>query len=184
MNYQIATEETMGMGQVDSIKELWKDISGYEGKYLVSNLGRVKSLPNVHWRSGRIMKGRVNADGYMCIGLYKGIHQKHVNVHRLVAGAFVCNPCDKHEVNHIDGHKCNNNVNNLEWCTRIENSMHSHATGLVKHKLAHIDVDMIRMLEGSLSSCELGILYNVSDRYIRKIHAYEVMNCNEWSIFI
>lgn len=122
--------------------EVWKDIEGYEGLYQVSNLGRVKSLERNVVYSGqtrhvkeRIMKqtekkgGRCE-QGYLQICLKKNNVVKNFRVHRLVANAFIQNPEGKETVNHIDGNKHNNCVDNLEWLTQEENNKHAYTTGL------------------------------------------------------
>ena len=96
--------------------EDWKDISGYEGLYVVSNNGRVKNV-----RSGRVLRGIVNNLGYIMVGLSKSGKVKMVLVHRLVAKAFIENPDNFREVNHRDEDKANNIVDNLEWCDRKYN---------------------------------------------------------------
>lgn len=100
------------------MKELWKDIDGYDGRYAVSTWGRVKGVHG-------IMKPYTNSKGYLKIGLMKdGVSQKH-RVHRLVAQAFIPNPFDLPEVNHIDGNKQNNSITNLEWIDGDGNRAHS-----------------------------------------------------------
>lgn len=98
--------------------EEWKDIEGYEGLYQVSNLGRVKSL---WFDKEKILKAYKNRYGYLCIGLCKYGKKKTYKIHRLVASAFIENSNNYPEVNHKDEVKTNNNVNNLEWCTREYN---------------------------------------------------------------
>ena len=103
-------------------KEIWKDIKDYEGIYQVSNLGRVKSLK--HSKEGKILKGRVTGKGYLSVVLFRNSVRKSNSIHRLVAQAFIPNPANKPEVNHIDENKLNNDVSNLEWVTSKENSNH------------------------------------------------------------
>lgn len=103
------------------MEEIWKDIKGYEGKYQVSNLGRIKVLN--YKRSGQehIMATK-NNKGYCEIRLAKDGKRKDFIVHRLVAQAFIPNPNNLPQVNHIDENKTNNCVNNLEWCTQAYNN--------------------------------------------------------------
>lgn len=109
------------------MQETWKDIKGYEGLYQVSNLGRVKGL-----KRNKILKPGKDKDGYLYVTLYNMYKLKGQKVHRLVAQTFILNPENKPQVNHIDGNKQNNIVNNLEWCTRLENIEHAWKTGLMK----------------------------------------------------
>lgn len=104
------------------MEEIWKDIKEYEGIYQVSNLGRVKSLK--HSKEGKLLKGRVTGKGYLSVALFRNSVRKSNSIHRLVAEAFIPNPENKPEVNHIDENKLNNDVSNLEWVTSKENSNH------------------------------------------------------------
>ena len=114
-------------------KEIWKDIEGYEDLYQVSNFGRVKSLVD---RLGKkrelILKANTNKQKYLFVTLYKGKNIKTLKIHRLVAEAFISNPEHKPTVNHLDGNKQNNNLNNLEWATRSEQTKHAFKIGLMK----------------------------------------------------
>lgn len=109
-------------------EEIWKDIEGYEGRYQVSNLGRVKSIKHYdsrgHLRAERVLKPTNDWDGYLRVNLYKNRVQVNKTIHRLVAEAFIPNPENKPTVNHIDENKTNNNVNNLEWATMKEQNSH------------------------------------------------------------
>lgn len=120
------------------MEEVWKDIYGYEGLYQVSNLGRVKSLAKYD-RIGRYrtecIKSQVdNGNGYLVVNLKIDGIQKMSTVHRLVAESFIPNPNNKRCINHIDGNKKNNNVNNLEWVTHSENMIHAVKHGLCNHR--------------------------------------------------
>ena len=106
--------------------EVWKDVKNYEGLYQISNLGNVKRV------SSRKRLKPYNRKGYIRVALSKDNIAKHMDIHRLVAEAFIPNPENKPEINHIDGDKSNNKVSNLEWCTRKENMNHAKNTGLWK----------------------------------------------------
>ena len=95
--------------------EIWKDIEGYEGRYKVSNTGKVYSIT-----TNREM-ATSNNTSYLGVTLYKDGKPKFKLVHRLVAQAFIPNPENKPEVNHIDHNTHNNNIANLEWVTKDEN---------------------------------------------------------------
>ena len=112
-------------------KEIWKDILGYEGKYMVSNWGRVKSL-NYH-RTGKekILKGCDNGDSYLRVMLSKEGKNKQYRINRLVAQAFIENPDNLPEVNHKDKVRTNNCVDNLEWCTTQYNIDYSLSKAII-----------------------------------------------------
>ena len=115
------------------MKEIWKDVNGYEGLYQISNTGRIKSLShyarnNVNGGK-RLTKGRILSqykipNGYFKVQLSKnGVRKKHY-LHRIVAKAFLNNKDNLSDVNHIDGNKGNNFVENLEWCNHRDNQIH------------------------------------------------------------
>ena len=103
--------------------EIWKDVKGYEGEYLVSNMGRVKSIKKkfgtLHQET--ILKPATIWTGYLRVGLVKDKKSKSIFVHRLVAQEFIPNPENKPIINHINGDRTDNRVENLEWCTQKEN---------------------------------------------------------------
>lgn len=102
--------------------EIWKDIVWYEWLYQVSNMGNIKGLWN--WKE-KILKRWKNKDWYLYIGLYNNWIRKTFKIHRLVALTFINNPENKKEINHINWIKTDNRLENLEWCTRSENIIHS-----------------------------------------------------------
>lgn len=117
----------------------WRDVKGYEGLYKVSNDGIVKSVDRkTTGKRNRMIKGkelkqRDNIANYFIVDLCKdGIVEKGCRVHRLVADAFIPNPNNLPEVNHLDGDRKNNNVSNLEWCTHAANIKWAYSSGLIK----------------------------------------------------
>ena len=141
----------------------------------VSNFGEVKS-------HGKIIKGEITSGGYCRVHIsHKGVQYKFL-VHRLVAEAFILNPNRLPEVNHIDGNKQNNSVDNLEWCTRSQNTSHAFKTGLRNYngcknphsKLTQSDVETIRRIYVRGKHCEnnsygLAKRYNVSPKTIQNV---------------
>jgi predicted XRE-type DNA-binding protein len=171
------------------MKEIWKDIKGYEGYYQVSNFGKVRSLDriiinngNKCKRKGKLMNLTKNNFGYFHIQLSKNFKKKTFRVHRLVALAFIDNPENKHDINHINGIKTDNNVSNLEWNTRKENISHAFKLGLMnsKHSLgeknyfAKINIDDVLKIKellkgGKYSQKKIGEILGVSESCIGHI---------------
>ena len=112
------------------MQEIWKDIQDYEGLYQVSNLGNVRTLSFRGSGLTRPMKASPTNCGYYKVQLHKNGKGKMLYVHRLVALAFIPNPYNKKQINHIDGNKANNHVSNLEWASASDNQLHSIAHGL------------------------------------------------------
>jgi hypothetical protein len=117
---------------------IWRDVVGFEGYYKVSKHGQVYSPPRVvtdkngvrYLRPEKLLTHLSNGNGYFKVNLYGETVKKSILVHRLVAQAFLPNLDNKPCVNHKDGNKANNSVENLEWCTISENHKHAYDTGL------------------------------------------------------
>ncbi|WNL63116.1 HNH homing endonuclease [Citrobacter phage Ci1] len=157
------------------MKEVFKDVVGYEEYFQISNFGRVFSK-----RSNKILK-------YSRSGLYLAISTKLngrgkstcLKIHRLVAEAFIPNPNNFSVVNHKDGNKHNNHVDNLEWCTQKENMIHAFDTGLkvpivgvdmYNSKLSEQDVrDIRRLWKEGVSQVKLKNMFNVSKTTIQGV---------------
>ena len=114
-------------------KEIWKDILGYEGLYKVSNTGKIFSIER-HGTKNRILSSVDNGKGYLRVKLSKNDKPKSYMLHRIIAEAFIPNLENKKCVNHINGNKKDNRIENLEWCTHSENVNHAIRTGLKKIK--------------------------------------------------
>jgi hypothetical protein len=167
--------------------EIWKDIEDYEGYYQVSNQGRVKSLARVIVRSDgsllpikeKIMKPFISSKGYNRIDLHNNTGQTKYKVARLVAIAFIPNPLNKPEVNHIDTNKLNDNVENLEWNTGSENIIHAYKNNLMhiphgenRYNAKLTEQEAIRILElfkNKIPRMEIAKMYNVTYWCIRSI---------------
>lgn len=152
--------------------EYWKNVVGYEGLYMVSDCGSAKS---VKFGKERSLIPQLCRDGYFRVTLRINNAPKRFSVHRLVALAFITNHENKRCINHKNGIKTDNNVENLEWCTYSENLKHAFANNLAcakgerntQHKLTEIEATEIK------GNCEpLAVLakaYNVSEATISRI---------------
>lgn len=171
--------------------EIWKDVIGFEGMYQVSSMGNVRSLDRKvkhnysGWanRKGQEIKKRPDKDGYLKVNLKVKQKGKSSIVHRLVASAFIPNAENKPQVNHKNGIKNDNRIENLEWCTTFENRQHAYDTGLQHsftrqgelnnfNKLKEQQVREIRILHDKKKGFtykKLGEIYNVSEGAIGNI---------------
>ena len=122
------------------MEEIWKDIKDYEGLYQISNFGRVKSLKRkVKNKNGyriveeKILKNLINDMGYYTVNLRKDNQNNIKLIHRLIAENYISNKNNYPIINHIDGNKLNNNIDNLEWCTYSHNIKEAFKLGLNKY---------------------------------------------------
>lgn len=174
------------------MEEIWKDITGYEGYFQVSNLGNFRSLDRkVKYKKegqlrnypGKSLKTETIVEGYQRIVLMKKGVKKRFMCHRLVAQEFIPNPENKPYVNHINGNKSDNRASNLEWCTGEENVRHSfdilnhsmkRKTYPVKIKCVESGIiyDSMRQCILALGSkaCSLGLVKAMNAN--RKYHGY------------
>ena len=127
---------------VDMSTEIFVPIKGFEDRYEISNYGRVKSLPKYTYSRGypqlrkeRILKGSLDGGGYLVVNLTFGNgHSKDFKIHKLVAQAFIDNPDNLPQVNHMDENKVNNRADNLEWCNNAYNVKYSAKPLSEEHK--------------------------------------------------
>jgi hypothetical protein len=170
------------------LDEIWKTVDGYDALE-VSNVGRVRTLdsirssfrmgrPNQQLKKGGVMSPFLGNHGYLHVAPKIGKQRKKLLVHRLVAKAFVHGFFEKASVNHIDGNKLNNRVENLEWITLAENTAHQWKIGLIdlrgeKHpsaKLKDADVEEIqRMVTEGCPIHQIATQFSVSQTLIYKI---------------
>ena len=178
------------------MEEQWRPVKGYEGHYEVSNLGRVKSLLRFkdNNKGKQIVESKIKDQtftaGYPSLNIYLGGDVKRVYTHRLVADAFIPNPDNKKTVNHKNGIKTDNKVNNLEWATYSENTQHAIETGLAKQgnppkgstngfsKLTEDKVIRMRLLyeKGNISMREVAELFGIA-----KSTVVGIMNRKSWN---
>ena len=186
-NYLYLNSLSKPTNHLDDIDgELWRDMVGYEGSFCISSMGRVKSMdrtvsaltrcgnPSTRAISEKILRVSTSNCGYHQVFLNK----KGLLVHRLVAQAFIENPDNLPDVNHIDGCKTNNHVENLEWVTRSENVLHAYELGLAgrgaEGSRAKFTWDEIRYIRSSpLTRKELAKMFGVNKATIGRIITHD-----------
>ncbi len=169
--------------------EVWKDIPDYEGYYQCSNMGRVRSLDRHYYNSrgrkryhaGVIIRQNTDPQRYKQVGLHKNGVSKTFRVHVLVMLCFVGERQGDDVINHKDGDKDNNSVENLEYCSQSHNMYHAHSTGLIKiigkkgeannsSKLLDWQVSEVRTLHSQgATQISLALKFNVSKSLISSI---------------
>lgn len=166
-------------------QEVWKLVNSLDNLYEISNQGRIRSLDR--WsnnngtlvlKKGRILKGRLHSGGYIRVNICINNKNKDYYIHRLVAKEFLDNYSEDLVINHKDGNKKNNSVNNLECVTQKENLKHARETGLNNafgenhycNKLTNEDVRAIKILnESGLNGIELSKKFGVARSVISRI---------------
>lgn len=167
-------------------RELWRNINWGAGNFKISSKGRVKSISRIvengirpRLKKERFLKIGYNTDGYPQVQLNFEGKYKMQRVHRLIAAAFIPNPENKPYVNHKNGIKTDNRIENLEWCTGSENQLHAFRTGLRKQKtgeshhnarLKDTDIPKIRKLLKSFTQRKVAKMFNVSQTTIKNIN--------------
>ena len=168
--------------------EIWKDVVGFEGSYLVSNYGRIKSRMQTYrkWNDyftetqSRILKGSIDRLGYTFVSLRKDGVSKKYSVHRLVALAFIPNPDNKDTVNHKDMSRSNNHVDNLEWMTQGENVRHAYENNKNRVILKGSEMSCSILTETDVS--EIKHMYNCGAKLAHIAKRYNTNTQHIWSI--
>lgn len=169
-----------------SDKEIWAIVPGYNGDYSISSIGRIMSK-----KFGKIrhMNPSINSAGYPYVGLSLNGSVKNHRIHRLVASAFISNPSNKPEVNHLNGDVTDSRVENLEWVTAKENTRHAFdVLGRKMRQLkgslnpnAKLTEDIVRSIRESISSGRTTRAQTARSLGITKTTVTSIMNGRSWS---
>lgn len=164
----------------DLPNEVWRDIHGFEGLFSISNKGRVKSMHHSYLKNGKIrtkfekiLTQKIN--DYYVVNVTHKSKSRTITVHRELAKCFIPNPDNKPCVNHIDGNKLNNSIENLEWVTYKENTIHGIQNGLIKvsgdncHWAKLSQVEVIEIYKSKESAKLLSEKYSVNTKTIYSI---------------
>ena len=173
------------------MEEIWKDIQGYEGLYQVSNLGRVKRnyRENIDSKGRKrifnesIIKPNIDKGGYFYVNLYKNGKKEIQKNHRLVCNTFIANPENKPQVNHIDGNKENNNVNNLEWVTIQENIQHAYKNNLIKSLKIELNEMDLKILIGTENAGMTAFIIPIVSTFLAMFLSKKISRYNNKQIF-
>lgn len=174
------------------MKEIWKDVNGWEQYYQVSNIGRVRSLSRMttlkngvkRYCAGQILKPCLNSGKYYTVRLSRDGFAVTKSVHQLVARAFLSNPLGLKQINHISGDKIDNRALNIEWCTDKHNKEHAKIHGLKndtgeQNPNAKLSTDQVRVILrcNDLKNTELANIFNVSPSMIGRIKKRTSWKC-------
>ena len=163
------------------VTEEWRPLAGYEGRYEVSSCGRVKSLvDNFHRPRSKILLPNPNHAGYLRVKLQKDGGKWTAPVHRLVAEAFLGPRPDGMTVNHKNGAKEDNRPENLEYMSARDNRKHAWRTGLNKLPVKRLTAEQaaeIKSLKGVCSQRQIGLMFEVSEGFVQRIHTGKRWRC-------
>ncbi len=169
------------------MEEIWEDLIELDSKYSISNYGKIKSFYNSTGSKGinHILKPNKNSYGYLKVDLTKNKKSKTYYIHQLVAKTFLRESYfEGAQINHKDGNKENNTIDNLEWCTQSQNIKHAYDTGLMTVKKLNNKIKLSRSIaeairneykSNNISIRYLSSKYNVSNNCI-----YKIVKCITW----
>ena len=170
--------------------EEWKDVIGFEGLYKISNLGNVKSVSRLslqnHYIKEKILKTYVCQGGYLDVHLYKDGKRYHKKIHRMVAEAFIPNPNNFPEVDHIDTNKNNNTVNNLRWVTHSENHKNPLTVKLKSkmNKGKKLTPERIEKMSKKIAVYKDGILLHIFSSYKDlDLNSKKIFGVTLWNVY-